>query len=372
MNIMDNFSWSDRTVFKLRGLYESYGYDQYHTSKFEPYDIYQENRSFLQNKTVISFSDPYGRLMALRPDVTMSIVKSTAPETDLRKVYYVENVFRLDKSTREYREIEQIGIEAIGNKDEYLEAEALILALKTLETISDKYILSTGHMGFVSAMLDACALNDDDNKAALDALRNKNLAKLRKISERSGLSKEWREILEETASICEPASIGITKLKQLSKTDEMDKAVLEIERSYNAINALGYGEKVRLDFAIINDMDYYNGIVLQGYIEGIPRAVLSGGRYDLLMKKFGKPQSALGFALYLGELTRFFTSHAKKGIDVLLIRGDTPIEVALITADRFIKEGLRVSVEKNMSYATDAKKILKIKENGDTEEYIKC
>lgn len=60
----------------LNQLYESYGYRKFRMTKFEPYDLYADNRDFLNTQQLITFSDLDGTLLALRPDVTLSIVKS--------------------------------------------------------------------------------------------------------------------------------------------------------------------------------------------------------------------------------------------------------------------------------------------------------
>ena len=62
--------------------------------------------------------------------------------------------------------------------------------------------------------------------------------------------------------------------------------------------------RTELDFSLVSDSNYYNGIIFKGYLEGVPDRVLSGGRYDRLMEKMGKRAKAIGFAVYLDELER--------------------------------------------------------------------
>ena len=63
-------------------------------------------------------------------------------------------------------------------------------------------------------------------------------------------------------------------------------------------------EKICVDFSVVNDMNYYNGIAFKGFVEGVPVGVLSGGQYDGLMKKMGKKANAVGFAVYLDEISK--------------------------------------------------------------------
>ena len=126
----------ERAIFELRSLYEGYGYSRYKMSKFEEYDLYVRNKDFLVSDNIITFTDTNGKLMALKPDVTLSIIKnSTDNINSVSKVYYNENVYRVSKGTHSFKEIMQVGLECIGNIDEYCIYEVLMLAAKSLCSI---------------------------------------------------------------------------------------------------------------------------------------------------------------------------------------------------------------------------------------------
>ena len=76
---------------KLNELYESYGYKRFKMSKFEPYELYTENKDFLNTGQIITFTDLDGELLALKPDVTLSIMKSGL---GIGRIYYNENIYR--------------------------------------------------------------------------------------------------------------------------------------------------------------------------------------------------------------------------------------------------------------------------------------
>ena len=82
-----NLKPAERAVFELRGLYRIYGYLHYKVSKFEEYDLYMRNKSFLADENILTFTDTDGRLMALKPDITLSIINnSKESDTGLKKV----------------------------------------------------------------------------------------------------------------------------------------------------------------------------------------------------------------------------------------------------------------------------------------------
>ena len=144
----------EQAIYRLRALYQSFGYRPYKMNKFEEYDLYAHNKSFLQSEQILTFTDTDGQLMALKPDVTLSIIKNT-PETagGLQKVYYHENVYRSSPAAAGYREIMQTGLECTGALDLSAMGEVLALAAESLALLSEEYLLDLGHVGLVSGLL---------------------------------------------------------------------------------------------------------------------------------------------------------------------------------------------------------------------------
>ncbi|MBP5729978.1 MAG: ATP phosphoribosyltransferase regulatory subunit, partial [Clostridia bacterium] len=135
---------------RLRSLYAQYGYRPYKMSKFEEYELYAGNREFLLSDNIITFTDTDGKLMALKPDVTLSIIKNT--DVDVRagateKLFYSENVYRVPKGAEGFREIMQTGLECIGGVDRYCVAEVLLLAAESLRATGRQYVLDVGLPG---------------------------------------------------------------------------------------------------------------------------------------------------------------------------------------------------------------------------------
>ena len=122
----------ERAVFTLRSLYATHGYQPYKMSKFEEYDLYARNKDFLVSDSVITFTDTNGKLMALKPDVTLSIIKNYKDEPGvMQRVYYNENVYRVSDETHQYKEILQTGLECMGEIDFYNLCEVLRLAVES-------------------------------------------------------------------------------------------------------------------------------------------------------------------------------------------------------------------------------------------------
>ena len=106
-----NLQPKERASFALRALYEAAGCRKYHMGRFEEYGLYQENRSFLSSEQVITFTDLDGRLLALKPDVTLSIAKTAQPAPgETLCYYYHENVYRPSAESHTFKEISQMAL----------------------------------------------------------------------------------------------------------------------------------------------------------------------------------------------------------------------------------------------------------------------
>ncbi len=324
-NVTSFLQWEDKISIELQHLYELYGYDRYRMEKFEPYDMYMENKRFINASSVITFYDADGRLMALKPDVTLSVVKNTNPDDKMKKVYYLENVFRMDGRTHEYRELKQIGLEFIGGEGFYPEAETVTMAAKSLAAISENFVLCISSCDIVPHILESHGVAAELREDILAAVRQKNLHRL---SELLGDNEKCCELVKKAAVLPENPESALAVLEGICTDGRGREYVSELRRVCGVLKSEGFGDKTVIDLSIINDTGYYNGIAFHGYISGQPGAVLSGGRYDSLMAKMGKEQQALGFAIYIGSLYGYMRDEREYDCDVLLVYGDCdPAEV---------------------------------------------
>lgn len=287
----------EKAAFILRSLYEKFGYKHYKMNKFEEYDLYVRNKDFLVSDNVITFTDTNGRLMALKPDVTLSIVKNSSDDTDtLQKVYYNENVYRISKGTGSFSEIMQVGLECIGATDDNCICEVLLLAAKSLESISDSFVLDISHMGVITEVMDILGVAPEKRKELLEYIGEKNAHSACVLA---GSDKLQRLIA------AYGSADGIKSVLEEIYTDGLSQSAVKLIEAVTHLEQSGYSGRVRIDFSVLNDMSYYNGLVFKGFINGISGSILSGGQYDNLMKKMGKSAGAIGFAVYLDLLDRF-------------------------------------------------------------------
>jgi len=342
----------EKVIFALRELYSKYGYAQFKMSKFEEYDLYVRNKDFLVSDSVITFNDTNGRLMALKPDVTLSIIKNSAETETVQKLYYNENVYRVSKNTHSFKEIMQTGLECIGNLGTYNICEVVTLAAKSLAAISENFVLDISHMGLISSVLDG--IDSETKKEILQYISEKNTHDLIALCDKENIDSSKIVALINVSGTAQEIK---QKLAAIPFGENSKDAIDEINTVADILSSLPETNKIHFDFSIVNDMNYYSGIVFKGYIEGIPTGILSGGRYDLLMSKMGKKTGAIGFAVYLDFLERFMEETKEYDTDILLLYNDTDkLSEVLKTVDTLTSQGSRVlaqtSVPEGLKYKT--------------------
>ena len=323
------FDWNilrsgEQTIYRLRGLYEKYGYRRFKMSKFEEYYLYVRNKDFLISDRMITFTDARGILMALKPDVTISIVKNTREnEPGPRKVYYNENVYRTSQGDGTFQEIMQTGLECIGQLDLYHIYEVIALAVQSLQSISEDYVLDVSHMGLVSGFMEAAGVPEEDYPVILEAVREKNAAALRAFCQEKAMSPTVTALLEKLITTYGTIETVLAELAPLCMGGiKTRQAWEELNTICGLLKANGLGDKVYLDFSVEGGMDYYSGIVFRGFIKGLAAGVLSGGQYDKMVEKMGKRCGAIGFAIYLNELDRLRPADDQWDADVLVCYDD--------------------------------------------------
>ena len=293
----------ERASFALRALYEAAGCRKYHMGRFEEYGLYQENRSFLSSEQVITFTDLDGRLLALKPDVTLSIAKTAQPaEGETLKYYYHENVYRPSAESHTFKEISQMGLEVLGKVDGGQVQQTVLLAAESLEQLGAAWVLEVSHMGYLFGLFDALEVPANARPALLKLLREKNAHELRAAAKTAGLSEDAADTLTQLLDLCGGYEETLARAEGFCKNERMRAAAAELRALAAPLKAAG--GSIRLDLTLAGEMEYYNGLVFQGYLQGLPRPLLKGGRYDLLMQKFTPGADAVGFAVYLDELDR--------------------------------------------------------------------
>ena len=299
MTVSDNIlQKSERITFALRELFVQSGFTRYRMSKFEEYDLYAKNKEFLISDNVITFTDSSGKLMALKPDVTLSIIKNSKDNYgELKKLYYNENVFRFSKESGEFKEVAQIGVECIGGVDSAAVCDTVKLARESLELLGGDYVLALSDVDIIKTAVCAAASGSEARERLYSAVTLKNRDAVLDIA-----SGEYAEMLVSLLDLRGSVKEVLPKLKEILAPLGSKECKEEFIALLESLSKFDSSDKITVDFSVTGDMNYYNGTVFKGFINGISDTVLSGGRYDNLMKKMGRSSKAVGFAVYTDKL----------------------------------------------------------------------
>ncbi len=313
--------YEEKAVFALRELYRNYGYRQFKMSKFEEYDLYSKNKDFLVSDGVITFNDTDGKLLALKPDVTLSIIKNSKDNANtVERFYYNENVYRISESSHTYKEIMQTGLECIGDISSEDVTEVALLAAKSLEIISPDFVMSIANVALFSALAEEYSITEDIKKAIITAIAEKNADALKAACNQTQFN-AFITLINSYSSFED----SISALSDVANSNQSLNALQELKDICSDLAKEGFGKNINIDFSIIDSQGYYSGIIFKGYIGGISSRVLSGGRYDKLMKRMGRSSGAIGFAVYLDTLERHEnetpSEYEKQIINIALPKG---------------------------------------------------
>ena len=307
-------------VYKLRALYAKYGYRPYKMSKFEEYDLYGRNKDFLVSDRVITFTDTDGRLLALKPDVTLSIIKNTK-SGEKQKVCYNENVYRVPGGRGQFKEIMQAGLECIGELDIIDVYEVVSLAGESLGLISGDFVLDVSHMGIVLGVVAEISGASWLKRRITELIAERNLHELSRLIEDEKIDESVAKKLMKLAGLYGERRAVLSVLAEICTTPEELSAYSELKTLDELLCSGGVGDNIRYDFSVVNNTSYYNGIVFRGFLSGICESVLIGGSYDKLLSSMRFSGRGIGFALNLDLLSELDGEAEAYDADVLLLYG---------------------------------------------------
>lgn len=277
-----------------------------------------------QDDSLYKFFDREGRILALRPELTMSIARLVS--TRMRggdfplRLCYGADVYR-NTSVR-HREFRQVGVELVGSDQELADAEVIALAVEAIAGLGLKnYQFNLGHMGIFSGLMLEAGVDEGTRGKLEEALARKDMVGVESWVRQSGLPTRVQELLLRLPHFHGGEEI-LDEVLDWSERPAIREAVESLRRIYRYLNDFGVQENVSLDLGILRGFSYYTGAVFEGYVPGMGFPVVEGGRYDALYADFGIPLPATGFAIHLGNLLELFPLSSTESADILVYGSD--------------------------------------------------
>ena len=329
-------------VSNLINIYERFGFKKIKLSKFEDYNLYNNNKDFLQTEHILTFMNLNGNLKSLRPDVTLSIVKKVLKdnEKETQKIYYIEDIYKI--VSNEYEEIPQVGVEIIGKLNNYSNLEIISMAIESLKSINKNYILEISNIDFISAIFDEINLEENLKIEILNNIYLKNKHDLEKLLNKN-VDNKYKKYILSFIELSGNYKDILKKLKSLIINKKMQKSYEELKSLSAVFEMHNNFDKILLDFSIESQLGYYNGIIFKGYIKESNDIILSGGRYDKLLNKFNSNKNAIGFAIYMDKL--YEKNKTSDFIDILILYKSGDENILLNEVRKFMSQNKKVRVD---------------------------
>ncbi len=292
---------------KLHRVFHQYGFEDIETPTFEYFEVFSKEVGTIPSRELYKFFDREGNTLVLRPDFTPSVSRACAtyfnPEKEVVSLCYTGNTFINNSSFRgRLKETTQMGVERMG--DDSAEADAEILAM-TVECLLaaglTEFQVSVGQVDYYKAILAQTGMSQEEEEELRELISQKNYFGVEELVKSKHMDKSLAKALSQLPQMFGSAEI-LEKAKVLTDNPQALKAVARLEEIYELLKVYGYEKYVTFDFAMLSKYHYYTGIIFQAYTYGTGEALIKGGRYNQLMKHFGKPAASIGFAIVVDNL----------------------------------------------------------------------
>lgn len=301
---------------KIEHCLDKWGYQEIITPTIEYYKTYEEGFMGIEEKDAYKFFDDNGRIVMLRADMTIPIARVVATKfkdvsLPLRFRYYA-NVFKVhERFSGNRNETSECGVELIGMEETCGDLEILVTALDTLKVITDKtFILEIGNINFFNKACEVANIQNSQKEQLANLINSKSMKALKDMLDGLDVDEKIRTFFYKLPWLNGDVRI-LEEAKQYIFDDSLEAILLYMKQLNGDLMALGYNE-MQYDLSKAGNLNYYTGIIFDGFVEGVGKRVLSGGRYDTLIARFGKAMPATGFAIKLDALLECTKNETKK------------------------------------------------------------
>lgn len=283
-----------------------WGYRLLETPALEYYDTVGQATA-IHEQQLFKLLDQQGRTLVLRPDMTAPIARIAAStlkgEAYPLRLAYDTHVFRAQRHEGGYpAEFEQIGIECIGDGSVGADAEVIALMAKVLKQASlHEFQVAVGHIGYVNTLLMEVVGNEQQVDRLRQYLYEKNIVGFRQYAKELSLTPADRKRLFGLLALRGGRDI-LASAESLIHSNQGKKMIADLDLLADILEDYGVNEHMAFDFTLVSHMDYYTGIVYEGYNGKLGFPLASGGRYDELLGKFQRPAPATGFGIFFDRL----------------------------------------------------------------------
>jgi len=338
----------------LRNLFGKWGYNEIETPALEFYDTFYADSELTPQENMFKLFDHKGRILVLRTENTIPVVRLAV--TKYKDVLYplrfsyIGNMFRFNEhGGGRQKEFTQAGVELLGSNTPEADAEVIVLAINTLKKAGlENFQVDIGQVGFFKGIMEEVGLSEEDTERMKKLMEKKDYIGMEELANGHGLSSDMKKIVLGITNLFGTPDI-IKKAEKLTSNNDARNALKYLREVMNIIDDYGLSRYISVDLGMVQNLDYYTGIIFRGFTYGVGFPVLSGGRYNSLAGKFGRDCPATGFSMGINMVMMAIDRQKIKTewplIDTLILYDTQGRKTAFKISEILRKQGLKVEMD---------------------------
>ncbi|MFQ8980627.1 MAG: ATP phosphoribosyltransferase regulatory subunit [Waltera sp.] len=293
---------------------------RYPDPSIEFFDVFSKEIGTTPSKELYKFFDKEGNTLVLRPDFTPSIARCAAKyfmeeKVPLRFSYNGNTFTNTSNLQGKLKEVTQMGAELIGDPSVEADAEVISMVIEALKSAGlTRFQVTIGEVDYFRGLCEEAGLDEDTEKELRSCISGKNFFAAQELLEQKQIPEPYHSILLKLADMFENIE-SLEAAKALVKNERSLQAIARLEKLKERLEQYGVTEYISFDLGMLSKYQYYTGVVFKAYTYGIGDAVVKGGRYDNLLRKFGKNAAAIGFVIVIDDLLEAL-SRQRVNIDI--------------------------------------------------------
>lgn len=309
-DIYDNEYKRKRKIMEaLHHVLELYSYHDIQTPTFEYFDIFSKDKGSAPSNEMFKLFDRENNTLVLRPDFTPSIARCVAKyyeseDLPIRLCYEGNTYSNKISHQGKLCEVTQLGVEFVNDDSSAADAELLATVVDCFQAAGlSEFQIEVGEVEFFKGVIEEAGLNEEDEAAIREYIMNKNFFGLEEYVKHLAVSEHMKQVLTSFDQLFGGLEM-LEHARELVQNHRSLTAISRLEKVYHALTYYHCETHVGFDLSMLSDYKYYTGILFKGYTYGTGDAVVRGGRYNALLKQFGKDAPAIGFAFVIDELMK--------------------------------------------------------------------
>ena len=319
---------------EIRHVFDSYGYSEIETPTFEYFEVFSREVGTVPSRNLYKFFDREGNTLVLRPDFAPSVSRACAtyfnPDQETITLSYTGQAFINSSSYQgRLKETTQMGVERIGDNSPEADAELLAMTVECLlRSGLTEFQVSVGQVDYYKSLLTEADMDEEAEERLRSMISQKNYFGVEDLVKEQGLNAQLSEAFQALPHLFGNHEV-LDRARHLTDNHQAIAAVERLEEIYQILKIYGYEKYISFDFGMVSKIQYYTGIIFQAYTYGTGEPIVKGGRYDELLKHFGKPAASIGFVIMIDGLLTALTRQK-----IVVSQNEAPVVLTYNTSNR--------------------------------------